>query len=144
MYFYIFILNITNICLFIFRCVMIAFAWNSELHEYLSFILSFLNMYLCSLHWALWLSYRPWLYIIYTYTQAYLFIYMYIYTYIYIHINICNIYNYHVYVDVYIYVYHIYIYKYIYIYSIAWYSILQVQFFVCDNIQLYIWYRCNM
>ena len=85
-------------------------------------------------------------YNIHLYTSIFIYIYVYIYIYIYIHINICNIYNYHVYVDVYIYVYHIYIYIniYIYIYSIAWYSILQVQFFVCDNIQLYIWYRCNM
>ena len=39
-------------------CLMIAFAWNPELHEYLSFILPFLNIYLCSLHWALWFNYR--------------------------------------------------------------------------------------
>ena len=61
-----------------------AFAWNSELRENLSFILPFLNIYLCSLHWALWFIYRPSLYIIYIYTHT-LHIYKYIYIYIYIH-----------------------------------------------------------
>ena len=56
--FCIFILNLTNrfFCLFLDKkdiiCLMIAFAWNSELHEYLGFILWFLNIYLCFLHLA--------------------------------------------------------------------------------------------
>ena len=80
--FCIFVLNITNIFYFFLdrkdiTCLMIAFAWNSELHKYFSFILPFLNTYLCSL---LWFSYRPSLYIIYTYTHT-LHIYKYIYIY---------------------------------------------------------------
>ena len=78
-------------------CLMIAFAWNSELHEYLSFILPFLNIYLCSLHWALWFNYRSSLYIIYTYTHTlYIYVYdsqVYIYIHIYhIHIILVSIY----------------------------------------------------
>ena len=51
-------------------CQMIACTWSSKLHEYLSFIVPFLNLCLCSLHWALWFSYRPSLYIIYSYKHT--------------------------------------------------------------------------
>ena len=73
---------------------MIAFTWNSELHEYLSFILPFLNIYLCSLHWAPVFGCRPSLYIKYIYTHTlyiriyiiyiYIYVYLYIYPYTYI------------------------------------------------------------
>ena len=65
--------------------LMIAFVWNSELHEYLSFVLRFLNIYLWPLYWALWFSYRPSLYIMYTYTYTlYLSLYLSIYLSIYL------------------------------------------------------------
>ena len=93
--------------------LIITFEWNSELHEYFSFILLLLNIYLwCSLHWALWFSYIPSVYITYTYTHTlYIYIYIHIYIHVYIYIYI-YIYIY-MYICIYIYV-HIYIYIYIY------------------------------
>ena len=92
--FSIFILNL-NMFLSLFldkkdiTCLMIAFWWNSELHEYLSFISSRFRIYIY----------------IYIYLSIYLSVYLYIYTSIYLSIYIYIYIPLSIYLSIYLYIY---------------------------------------